>query len=66
MLSFVREGNVAVVESLSRIARNTKDLLEITEKLDKLGVSFVSQKEAIDTKMSSGRFMITVLDDSRA
>ena len=46
MLQYVREGDVVVVESISRIARNTKDLLEIVEKLESKGVEFVSKKEA--------------------
>lgn len=60
MLEFVREGDSVVVESISRIARNTKDLLEIIEMLDVKGVDFVSQKECIDTKTPSGRFMLTI------
>ncbi len=38
MLQFVREGDVVVVESISRIARNTKDLLDIVERLSEKGV----------------------------
>ena len=57
---FVREGDVVVVESISRIARNTKDLLEIVEQLEEKGVDFISKKEAIDTKTPSGKFMLTV------
>ena len=34
MLQFVREGDEVVVESISRIARNTRDLLEIVERLE--------------------------------
>lgn len=60
MLSYVREGDMVVVESISRIARNTKDLLEIVERLDCKGVDFVSKKEAIDTKTPSGNFMLTI------
>lgn len=60
MLQFVREGDVVVVEAISRIARNTKDLLEIVEKLDEKGVDFVSKKEALDTKTPSGKFMLTI------
>lgn len=60
MLQFVRQGDVVVVESISRIARNTKDLLEIVEKLDEKGVEFVSKKELIDTKTPSGKFMLTI------
>ena len=49
MLDFVRKGDVVLVESISRFARNTKDLLELIEQLTTKGVEFVSQKEAIDT-----------------
>lgn len=60
MLQYVREGDVVVVESISRIARNTKDLLEIVERLDEKHVDFTSRKEQIDTNTPSGRFMLTV------
>ena len=49
MMNFVREGDSVVVESISRFARNTKDLLELTEQLNSKHVQFVSQKENIDT-----------------
>lgn len=32
MLDFAREGDVIYIHDFSRLARNTKDLLEITEK----------------------------------
>ena len=54
MMAFVRAGDTVIVESISRIARNTRDLL--TEK----GVEFVSLKENIDTTTPHGRFMLTV------
>lgn len=60
MLQFVREGDVVVVESISRIARNTKDLLKIVARLKEKGVSFESRKERIDTDTPSGQFMLTV------
>ncbi len=60
MLQFVREGDVVVVESISRIARNTKDLLDIVERLSEKGVDFTSRKEQIDTNTPSGKFMLTV------
>ena len=43
MLDFVRKGDVLYVESYSRLARSTADLLSIIEKLKEKGVSFVSQ-----------------------
>ena len=60
MILYVREGDVVVVESISRIARNTKDLLEIVERLEAKGVDFVSKKELIDTETPSGKFMLTI------
>ena len=60
MLEFVREGDVVVVESISRFARNTRDLLELVEQLAAKGVEFVSKKEAIDTMTPSGKFMLTI------
>ena len=60
MLQFVREGDVVVVESISRIARNTRDLLEIVERLEEKGAAFISRKESIDTKTPAGKFMLTV------
>ena len=60
MLAYVREGDTVVTESISRIARNTRDLLSIVEKLTDKGVEFVSLKESIDTTTPQGRFMLTV------
>ena len=60
MLRYVREGDMVVAESISRIARNTKDLLEIVEQLEEKGVDFTSYKEAIDTRTPAGKFMLAV------
>lgn len=60
MLDFVREGDTVVVESYSRLARSTTDLLNIVSQLDQKGVHFVSQKEQIDTSTPQGRLMLTI------
>ena len=60
MMAFVREGDTLIVESISRFARNTKDLLELVEQLKVKKVQFVSQKENIDTTTPTGEFMLTV------
>ena len=60
MMEYVRRGDTVIVESISRFARNTRDLLELTERLHEKGVEFVSQKEAIDTSTPTGKFMLTV------
>ena len=61
MMEFVREGDTVIVESFSRLARNTKDLLTITDELREKGVDFLSQKEAIDTNTPAGKAMLTIL-----
>ena len=60
MLAYIREGDIVVVESISRLARNTRDLLDIVEKIKNKGASFVSLKESIDTDSVSGKFMLTI------
>ena len=60
MLDFVRSGDTLVVESYSRLARSTFDLLTIIGKLDEKGVAFVSLKESIDTASPQGRLMLTI------
>lgn len=60
MMEYIREGDTVYVESISRLARSTKDLLNLVEQFNNKGVSFVSQKEAIDTTTPQGRFMLTV------
>ena len=61
MLEYVREGDTVYVRDLSRLARNTKDLLDIVEYLGKEGVRLVSIKESIDTSTNFGKLMITFL-----
>lgn len=60
MMNFVRRGDTVIVESISRFARNTRDLLDLVEQLIAKQVEFVSRKEAIDTTTPIGKFMLTV------
>lgn len=60
MIDYVREGDTVYCSDISRIARNTKDLLNIVEELNNKGVYFVSLKENIDTSTPQGKFMLTV------
>lgn len=60
MLGFVREGDIVIIESYSRLARSTRDLLDIVETLKSKGVEFISKKESIDTTTPAGRLMLTI------
>lgn len=61
MMALLREGDTVVVESYSRMSRSTKDLLETVERLNELGVGFVSKKENIDTTTAAGRMFLTFI-----
>ena len=60
MLDFVREGDVVVIESISRLARSTRDFLNILAELENKHVALVSLKEQIDTSTPTGRFLVSV------
>lgn len=60
MLAYVRKGDTVIVESISRLARSTRDLLTIVETLREKSVELVSLKESIDTTTPAGRFMLSV------
>jgi len=59
-MAYVRQGDTVIVESISRFARNTRDLLELIEQLTAKDVEFISKKESIDTTTPQGRFMLTI------
>jgi len=60
MMDFAREGDILYVESYSRLARSTQDLLNIIASLNNKGVQFVSLKEQVDTTSPQGRLMLTI------
>lgn len=61
LLEFAREGDKIFVHDFSRLARSTKDLLDIVEMLNQKGVSLYSNKENIDTNTPQGKLMLTMI-----
>jgi len=61
MLEFAREGDTVHIHDFSRLARSTKDLLDIVEILNMKGVNLVSNKENIDTSTPTGKLMLTMI-----
>lgn len=61
LLERVDEGDMVVIESLSRLGRSTKDLIELVELLHQKGVQLVSLKESIDTSTSTGKLLFTIM-----
>ena len=61
LLEFAREGDTIYIHDFSRLARSTKDLLDIVEMLNAKGVHLVSNKENIDTSTPTGKLMLTMI-----
>ena len=61
MLDFCREGDTIYIHDFSRLARSTKDLLDIVERLKEEGVHLVSNKENIDSSTPQGKLMLTMI-----
>lgn len=61
MLDFVRDGDTVFIHDFSRLARSTKDLLDIVETLNKKGVHLISNKENLDTSTPTGKLMLTMI-----
>ena len=60
MMNFFREGDELIVTEFSRLARSTRDLLDIVETLTKQDVKVRSLKEQVDFSTPQGRFMLTI------
>lgn len=61
LLERITKGDTVVIESLSRLGRSTKDLIELTELFKSKGVRLVSLKESIDTDSSTGKLLFTLM-----
>lgn len=61
MLDYVREGDTVYIKDFSRLARSTKDLLELAERMNKMNVKLISLKENFDTGTPTGKLMLTMM-----
>ena len=61
MLNQLIKGDTLVVTRMDRLGRNTKQLLELTEELEKRGIHLVILNLGIDTRTPSGKFILTVM-----
>lgn len=61
MLEYVRENDVVYIESISRLGRSMKDLLEIIDMLERKKVQLKSLKESvIDTTTPHGKLIFGI------
>ena len=61
LLAHIAPGDMVVVESLSRLGRSTKDLIELVELMGEKRVQLVSLKEQIDTSTPTGKLLFTLM-----
>lgn len=61
MIEFVRSEDEVHVLSFDRLARSTKDLLEIIETLKDKEVALISHKENLDTSTPTGKMLVTMI-----
>jgi DNA invertase Pin-like site-specific DNA recombinase len=63
MMADARRGefSVVLVAAFDRIARSTKNFLEIVDELHALSIEFISARESIDTSGPMGRMFLTMV-----
>jgi DNA invertase Pin-like site-specific DNA recombinase len=61
LLKFARQGDIIVVNSISRLARSLRDLLSIVDQLKEAKVDLVSlQEQWLDTTTAQGQLLLTI------
>lgn len=61
LLQTIRAHDVVVVENISRLGRNTLDILNLIQLLHQKQIKFVSLKEQMDTETPTGRAMLQMM-----
>ena len=60
MLAALREGDTVIVSSYDRLARSSKQLFDLAERFESMGVALVSIKEQTDTSTPQGRLFFAM------
>ena len=53
--------SVVLVAAFGRIARSTRNFLQVIDELDSMGVEFISRRENVDTSGPMGRLFVTII-----
>lgn len=61
LIDFAREGDTVYVHEFSRLARNTRDLLELIEQFKAKNITLISNKERFDTSTATGKLFVTMI-----
>lgn len=57
----IRKNDTLVVTRLDRLARSTRDLLQIAERLEKKGANLRVLEQPVDTTTAAGKLFFTIL-----
>lgn len=60
LLELLEEGDILVVESISRLSRSVYDFLTLAKELEERGIELISHKEKFDTSTAYGRFAMNI------
>lgn len=61
LIKAVKSGDRIIVRELSRIGRNTKEVLELFEQLEKINVAVIIQELQIDSTTATGKMVLTIM-----
>jgi DNA invertase Pin-like site-specific DNA recombinase len=56
-----KKFSVVLVSAFDRIARSTKNFLQIIDELDSMGIEFISRREGVATGDAMGRLFVTII-----
>src|SRR5580692_12491502 len=56
-----KKFSVVLVAAFDRIARSTKNFLQIVDELDSMGIEFISRRENVNTSGPMGRLFVTII-----
>lgn len=60
LLAYIRDGDIVIVESYSRLARSLKDLINIIDEIKNKKADFYSIKENSDTSSAAGKLIMNI------
>lgn len=60
-LAYVRPGDTLVITKLDRLGRGVRDLIDLVQRIEKLGVNLVVLQQNIDTSTPAGRMFFHVI-----
>lgn len=61
LLSNVQAGDNIIIRELSRIGRNTSQILELFEELQNKGVGVIIKELQVDSKTATGKMILTIM-----